>query len=425
MIFDNQNQPEYTKQETYSIAMQAAFDAVTMLYGMNLDNKTEQTNKIMPLSEGEYDMARLKQHIMLPSREAIWCTGNTVHDLIANLLSNLTVDLQAHKKQVPTLKVFIDTVYRPVYIDGLAATTCANYEVYLSQYIIPFLGDKPLDEITVDLIQQFYDWLALGRKHALNYKSIDRIGGLTSRIFAVAKAKGLIEDTPFQKILLRNKGKKAGHHKPLPDEEVDRIKRAIPFLSNERQRLYMGLLAYTGMRREEILGARWETINLKEGYGKIEKVVVYPKNRVAVVKDNPKTESSQRIFIIPKPLQDILAPCQLSEGFIIHGRTPEDPASHPTMKRTYEGAFKALGINGAFDNHDWRATYAVQLKDAGLTSAQGADLMGHADTRMFDTVYAPAREQGILKHKNTLEALNAAYVRDILGTERALESVEK
>ena len=58
----------------------------------------------------------------------------------------------------------------------------------------------------------------------------------------------------------------------------------------------------------------------------------------------------------------------------------------------------------SYDNHDWRATFATQLKESGLSSAQVADLLGHADTRMVETVYATARKEGILKYKNVVEA---------------------
>ena len=76
-----------------------------------------------------------------------------------------------------------------------------------------------------------------------------------------------------------------------------------------------------------------------------------------------------------------------------------------TLRRTYKSAFKELGISD-YDNHDWRTTFGTQLKEAGITSAQVADLMGHADTRMVEKTYAPTRHEGIMKHKNTLERIN-------------------
>ena len=316
-------------------------------------------------------------------------------------------------KQAPTLLEFVDTVYRPVFINGLADTTKANYEIFLALYILPFMGDKPMNEIKVDEIQRFYDWMATAGSHGhrknLNRATIQRVGGLASRIFRVAVEKEIIRSNPFKTTLLSNRGEPATHHKPLSDSEVDRIKRAIPTIEDERQRLYMGLLAYTGMRREEIMGLCWECIDLEQGFGKVKRVVVYPKNSVPIVKETPKTEASERVFIIPQPLKELLEPCAKQSGFVIHGRKPEEPASMSTMKRNYVEAFRAMGIQGRYNNHDWRTTFGAQLKDAGLTSAQGADLMGHADTRMFETVYARARDEGILKHRETIEKLNQPY----------------
>ena len=168
----------------------------------------------------------------------------------------------------------------------------------------------------------------------------------------------------------------------------------------------MGLLVYTGLRREEILGLRWEHINLEDCYGEVRQVVVYPNNGVAVVKNKAKTPHSKRFFVIPEPLREILAEYWQSTGFILYGRDPERPLSISTVRRVYTKAFEILGISD-YTNHDWRATYGTQLKEMGVTSAQVADLMGHADTRMVETVYAPRRLTGIMKNKNAIETLNS------------------
>ena len=57
---------------------------------------------------------------------------------------------------------------------------------------------------------------------------------------------------------------------------VDRVKKAIPDLADPRERLYMGLLAYIGMRVEEIVGLRWENVFLDKHYGEVRRVVIYP-----------------------------------------------------------------------------------------------------------------------------------------------------
>ena len=313
------------------------------------------------------------------------------------------------KKTKMTLEEFIDTVYRPTFMEGLAPTTCSNYNQYLHDDILPFLGKMALSDISVQNVQDFYNWMANGanngRRKDLTKGSITRIGGLLGRILRVAKEMRLIDDSPVKTTLLKNNGEESEHHVALSDKEVMRVKAMIPKIINIRERMYMGLLAYTGLRKEEILGLRWEDIDLRERSGFVQRVVVYPDNKVAVVRNKTKTKKSERPFIIPDALYDILAPLERKTGYVIFGKDAETPLSYSTMQRTYRGAFDFLGITG-YDNHDWRATYGTQLKEAGVTSAQVADLLGHADTRMVETVYAPRRYEGVMKHKDTVNALN-------------------
>ena len=313
---------------------------------------------------------------------------------------------QAHKP-VPTLREYVDTVYRTSYIDGLAATTRRNYERYLQSYILKYMGHMPLDRITLATIQQFYDWLANAK--GINEKSITRIGALLSRMLTIAAEMQIIQGSPFKVKLLKNNGKPAGHHKALPDDEVDRVKREIPLLPTEQQRLYMGLLVYTGLRREEILGLGWKHIDFQNCCGSVERVVVYPDNNHPVIKDQPKTKSSERPFIIPQPLLEILRQADHEAEFIIHGENPNSPMAMSSFTKMYTKAFHTLRID-QYNNHDWRTTLGTQLKEAGMTSAQVADILGHADTRMVETVYARRRHEGVMKHKDTLDLLNQDYV---------------
>jgi len=64
-----------------------------------------------------------------------------------------------------------------------------------------------------------------------------------------------------------------------------------------------------------------------------------------------------------------------------------------------------------FNNHDFRTAYGTQLKESGMSSALVADMMGHADTRMVETVYARTREEGILKQRTYLNELNEKYAK--------------
>ena len=399
----------YTEDALIRVAEMAAQHAITQLIHAppNLDNR------IVGLSnEGELtDMCSTFRETYSYTDEhgrtqTIRFNGKNKRDTDAKFQDFLCGPKT--KKEVPTLTQYVDTIYRKSFIGGLAITTQKNYEHYLQHYILPFMGDMAMDTITLSTIQQFYDWLAETR--SINAKSISRIGGLLSRMLSIAEEMKIIDESPFKPKLLRNNGKPAGHHQPLPDAVVARVKKEIPLLENEQQRIYMGLLVYTGLRREEILGLGWEHIDLHDGFGVVQRVAVYPDNNHAVIKDQPKTRYSERTFIIPQPLFDILAAVEDKSGFVIHGEDNQSPIAMSSFEKLYRKAFSALGIE-KYNNHDWRTTFGTQMKESGLTSAQVADLMGHADTRMVETVYARRRHEGVMKHKDALELLNKDYAR--------------
>ena len=344
-----------------------------------------------------------------------WATGYSKRDLHlsiariimeAGMLGEVTPQGQLVEKKIPTVKSFIKRVYYPVFIEGLAPTTVENYRQMISLNIVPFMGDKRINEVNVATVQQFYNWMASAEQHGrqknLNEKSIARIGGLASRIFRVAKDVGLIKESPFKSTLISIRAEKAGHHKPLLDSEVERIKKEIPLLENRDEKIFMAFLVYTGMRPEEIRGIRWDDIHLDLNYGEIKCAVTYPTNNHPHI-GNPKTEHSERIVLLTSTLRNILRPHEKKVGYVCGG---EQPWCYSRAMRTYRNAFKHLGIIGHCP-YDFRATFATQLKERGMASSAIADLMGHSDTRMVETVYARRRHEGVMKHLEALEARNA------------------
>ena len=400
------NQRLYTRSDLEAVANAAAQKALASV--LNLESRIEQGE------EGETVSSKYRETYYFAEKDgtvaSVRLAGSSKVDTDQKFLMYLKSRCKA---TAPLLRDFVEDTYRRTFMRKLSPTTTASYNHYLDRYILPNLGDKHMDQITVTDVQAFYDWMANAAKHGcqndLNADTITRVSGLLSRLYKIAIEMELVATSPIKKTLLVNEGKEASHHKALPDADVSRIKMAIPAIEDDQERLYMALLAYTGMRREEILGLGWEHINIKERYGRIERTVVFPDGKNAVVRNKTKTKASTREFVISEALAAILEPCQQKTGFIIHGRDPEKPVPLSTFRRMYRKVFKSLGISD-YNNHDWRTTFGTQLKEAGITSAQVADLMGHADTRMVEKTYAPTRHEGIMKHKNTLEMINGGTV---------------
>ena len=353
-------------------------------------------------------MAQKKRYkVSLPSGEIIWISGSTIGEAFVDGWEKYA-ELQgkfAPSSKSMTVKCFIEEKYKPAFFTALKKTTKDNYEQYLRLNILPFLGDFYLEEVKVDTIQRFYNWMATasqrGRRADLNKNTIERVRGLTSRIFKVAQEMGLIDDTPFKHTLLRIHASSGSHHNAMDDDMIADVKRRIPQLENEEERLYMTLTVFMGMRPEEVMGLQWEDLCLEQNCGFVRRAVTYPHNNKPCI-DTPKSACSARTILITKIPKQILTSTMQGSGFILGG---EEPWCYSHKERVRKRAFEHLGIKG-FTPYDFRTTFATQAKESGQTSAQVADLLGHKDTRMVETIYARTRHHSVMKQLEAIERLN-------------------
>ena len=376
---------------------------------LNLENSITCFGDKMPCVK-EKNMAKYRERVEIGNNEAKWASGNTRNDLHLSigqiLLESGVLKPKEDERYMPTVREFVEKDYWDAYVLHLKPKTIENYKMMLKYNIFPFLGDMRMDEVDVSTIQRFYNWMASASKHGrrkdINKRSIERIGGFASRIFRVAREQKLIDDTPFKHTLLTIRAEEAGHHKPLPDTEIVRIKQLIPSLANSQERVYMGMLAYTGMRPQEVLGMRWEDVHIEARYCEVKRTVTFPGTNRAHVSDGGKTVNACRTVILPMPLIAILESAENKNGFLIGG---EYPPCYSKLAHMRKRAFTNLKIEG-YSDYDFRTTFATQLCEMGITTKGVADLMGHADSRMVETVYARRRHAGVMKHSELINAMN-------------------
>jgi integrase len=115
----------------------------------------------------------------------------------------------------------------------------------------PFFEGYKAIEIDPDTVRKFQDTL---RAHGLSAASINRSTSSLRRMFHLARKEGRLRDVPYFP-MLKEKNVRSGF---VERSDYDRLFKVLP----SYLRLPVALGFHTAMRRAEVLGLRWEQVDL-------------------------------------------------------------------------------------------------------------------------------------------------------------------
>lgn len=158
------------------------------------------------------------------------------------------------------------------------------------------------------------------------------------------------------------------------------------------------LFLFTGMRTGEVMGMRWEDIDMDHGTIKIERERILVPG-IGVVEDTPKTDESERLVTLPPFMVELLqnlrnyqTDCKGKMGDDYHdsGYVITAPTGAPAFPRNSYGWFKRFqdryGLKPA-TIHDLRHTHVAMLSSIGIQIADVSKRLGHSNTRITQEVY--------------------------------------
>lgn len=190
------------------------------------------------------------------------------------------------------------TVQDPTYVGTVNA---------LKYHIYPFLGDKPIKEITrLDCQQAVNEWY-------LRYSDVGSLISKVKRVFKYAITLGIVDSNPVDAVL-----------KPKPKDVDKRVKvyskqemRVLMTYLKNKQTKYndhqnyalFRLLFYSGLRIGEALALNWSDIDFKNKTLNIDKTTKIV-NKTLVV-GQPKTKSSIAVLPLDEETLNILKYWQL------------------------------------------------------------------------------------------------------------------
>lgn len=263
---------------------------------------------------------------------------------------------KAEKKAIPTYDTLADEHYE--YVKTYSKNP-GNTEAILRVHIRPKWGNRRLDEITT---QEIAKWLAELRKSGKAPATVEKIRITFNRSFELALRWG----TPGVKVnpvrgIARPKFSNA-RDRYLTSAEASRLLKATEASINPRLTAIVGLLLLTGARRNELLHARWENVDVER------KVWFIPTSKTGKPRHVPLSQPA--IDIIEKLPRWPDCPWLLPN--------PKTRKPFTDIKHPWDTARKAAGLDD-LHLHDLRHSFASFACNAGIDLFAIGRILGHAD----------------------------------------------
>lgn len=301
------------------------------------------------------------------------------------------------------------------------------YETQINKVICPVIGGKLLPEITSDDIAA-----VMATRGHLSRSSQKKTVMVLKQIFEAAEEAGLIDRLPTRK--LKAEGKDGAPRRALTPEQQSQLLSAVKGLAIEPF-VIIGL--YTGMRREEICGLRWDCVVLDETAPHIDvrRACRWPDHIHPEVNEVLKTSAAYRTIPIPPQLASYLQTLKNSTAGTEAAKRRKHvfcsssgyPVSYSTMRRRWDTIRSRSTVSGRdlgekvprhkvtvtmdFDvtPHMLRHTYITRLILGGMDLKRVQYLAGHSDPKVTLQIYTD-----LMGHA---PAELIADVRAIFGTE--------
>ena len=231
------------------------------------------------------------------------------------------------------------------------------------------MGVHLLSDVTPAMIGQYRDELAAGT----TYRGTPRSAATVVRYMSALSAAysecvnewGWLDDSPMRKV--KRPKESRGRVRFLDDGERQRLLTACQASTNKQLYLCVILALSTGMRQAELMGLKWQDVNLKDGFLILHETKNGERRRVPLAGLGCELlREHAKVRRIDTPL--------LFPG-IIHKDKPLN------LRPFFKTAREAAEITD-FKWHDLRHCCASYLAMNGASLAEIAEILGHKDLSM-------------------------------------------
>ena len=294
---------------------------------------------------------------------------------------------------------------------SLTQTYADNNKKNLKNHLLPYFGDMPLNKITKDDVEAFFDFLI---ERDYQNTSINGYYGTLKTMLIEAVERKIIQKDPTEKLgrLLNDRRE----IKIITPEEFKKL-----FIGDWRRVwedniscLANKLAALTGMRASEVLG-------VKGCYVYDEHIFLCKQYDEYGYRDT-KTKDKHNIPLPAKIINELKELKRMNgDGFVFSNDGGVTPIGRSTMYKHFHKALRNIGMSDEeisdrhLHLHAWRHFFNTELLKGGLTTTQAQAVTGHKSDRMTEW-YCHFDASEFAKAKSVqmslLEPVNAKQIKN-------------
>lgn len=301
------------------------------------------------------------------------------------------------KKETFLLKDYLNE-WITKYKTGVKEGTMIVHRYNVNHYIIPHIGFYKVEEYNLQKHQLFIN--KLYDECHLATTTIRLINGTLHNAFKKAKQLGLVKNNPCDNAEFRRETNK----RPSNLQYFNREESSKFLEQSKKEKEYIFYYLYlaaidTGMRKAELMALQWDDVDFERNTINVDKCRLYRSEKGkkdTIILGAPKTENGYRTLImsdrLAKALTELKEIQSLNKAKFWFNRKfkkydfvfcYED--FRPIASKTTNQAFIRISERAGLKKmvmHDLRHTFAVMLREAGVSLEDIRDLMGHKSVEM-------------------------------------------
>jgi integrase len=276
---------------------------------------------------------------------------------------------------------------------NLSPTTLRGYRNKLAVRIFPAIGDRPVNKITTDELDQLYR--ALVDHVGLSPATVRQINAIIRRALRQAVIWGWITTNPAANVTPPRVMKPK-----LSPPDADQVDELLYYASQRDPELghFLHIATSTGARRGEVCALRWSNLDTKLGTLTIERSIAEVPG--GVKEKDTKTHAERRITLDDETLavfeaqRTIVSDRAREVGMKVSAKgyvfSREPDCLVPMTPGTITKQFQVLRDSLGMDNvrlHDLRHFAATRMMTAGVPVRTVSGRLGHANPATTLSVY--------------------------------------